>query len=241
MSVVAPRPRLPRCALPAVAVGAALLVSGCSADRLSERTSYRADTVTVTAPAPPPPAVTTPAPASPPAAPAKSAAPAHAAAAIPAPATTTPAPAPAPPAPAPRAPAAHHAPRHRQAPGTTTTSDSASAPAAVPSADAAARAAVLAFHRLLDERDPGACDLLTAAYARASFGGDTDAAFAQCRATAQAITVPVRARITGSGPEPGGRTVDVVSHVGTVVRRQTMHLVLEGGEWLINSAEPDGG
>ena len=100
---------------------------------------------------------------------------------------------------------------------------------------------VLAFHRLLDQRDPGACDILTAAFARASFGGDTDTAFAQCRATVQAITVPVRARIIGSAGEPGGRSVDVVSHVGTVVRRQTMHLVLEDGEWLINSAEPDAG
>lgn len=233
-----PRPRWS--ALPLAAAGAALAVSGCSADRLSERTSYRADTVTVTAPAAPA-AVAAPAPVASPAA-VKRSAPTKAAtvpAAAPAAPPATPAPAPAQPA-SPR-PAVRHPRKHRPASRTTTTSDSARAPAASPSPDAAARGAVLAFHRLLDQRDPGACDLLTAAYARATFGGDTDAAFAQCRATVQAITVPVRARITGSAREPGGRAVDVVSHVGTVVRRQTMHLVLEDGEWLINSAQPDAG
>lgn len=239
VSDVAPRFRHPRLALPALAVGAAIAVSGCSADRLSEKTAYRPDTVTVTVPAAPPSAATPPATTSPVAAPAKNPA-APRPAAAPAAAAPASAPAPAAPAatPAPAAAPSPPAPRHHLA--KPRTSDTAGAHTTAATPDAEARATVLDFHRLLDERDPGACDLLTARYARATFGGDTDAAFAQCRATTQALTVRVSARITGSGAEAGGRVVDAVSHVGRVTRRQAFHLVHQDGEWLIDSAQPDG-
>lgn len=102
-----------------------------------------------------------------------------------------------------------------------------------------ARAQVLTFHRLLDEHDPSACDLLTPRLLQTQYGGDDPAG--RCRGAVEAITLPVSAKILSAAADRGVIRVRVRSRMGDYARVQDVQLVLLDGAWLLDALRPVGG
>jgi hypothetical protein len=102
--------------------------------------------------------------------------------------------------------------------------------------DAEARAAVVRFHELLDERDARSCDLLTTRLLTALYGTEADA-LDRCRAAVRSVTSHVSVVISESRAHGRYATVAVVSRMGDSQVAQTLHLVLVDGTWLIDAIE----
>lgn len=101
--------------------------------------------------------------------------------------------------------------------------------------DAEARAAVLRFHELLDNRDVRSCDMLTEKLLTAFYGEENPAE--RCRAAASSITASVSVVIAESRTYGKVSSIAVVTKIGDQEFPQTMHLVLVDGTWLVDAVE----
>lgn len=102
-------------------------------------------------------------------------------------------------------------------------------------ADLEARAAVLRFHELLNQRDARSCDLLTDKLLTDFYGAEDPAG--RCRAAVDAISAQVSVVIAESTTYGKASTLAVVTHIGDQDIPQTMHLLLVDGTWRLDAVE----
>lgn len=101
-----------------------------------------------------------------------------------------------------------------------------------------ARAAVVRFHELLNDRDVESCTLMTPKLLHAIYGKDSGA-MARCRSTVGSLTVPVSVVIDDSAAKGSRARVHVISRMGDMEIHQTLRLVLVSGTWLLDAVERD--
>lgn len=101
-----------------------------------------------------------------------------------------------------------------------------------------ARAAVLRFHELLNDRDVESCTLVTSKLLHAIYGKDPGA-MERCRSTVRSLTVPVSVVIDNSAAKGSRARVHVISRIGDQDIHQTLRLVLVSGSWLLDAVEHD--
>lgn len=101
-----------------------------------------------------------------------------------------------------------------------------------------ARAAVVRYHELLNDRDIESCRLMTTALLHAIYGEDA-AAMDRCRSTVRSLTGPVSVVIDDSAAKGTRARVHVISTIGDQDIHQALRLVLVGGTWLIDAVQRD--
>lgn len=103
--------------------------------------------------------------------------------------------------------------------------------------EAEARAAVVRFHQLLDNRNSVACWMLTPRMLETYYGKDQTAALHRCRDAVHAIQGKVSVTVTAVEAEGRQATLDVVTRQGDAEQAQTLSMRLVDGSWLLDTVE----
>ena len=101
-------------------------------------------------------------------------------------------------------------------------------------ADMEARAAVVRYHALLDQRDPAACDLLTPKMLHSFYGADEPGATERCRAGVEGIDQRVNVQILRSAASGPNALLDTVTYIGETSIHQGLAMALVDGTWKID-------
>jgi hypothetical protein len=102
--------------------------------------------------------------------------------------------------------------------------------------DTEARASVVRFHELLDQRDAHSCMLLTPRFLHVLYGAEDDAG-SRCAEATRSIGAAVSVVIADSRAHGRRASVAVISRMGDAEVAQTLHLLLVDGTWLIDAVE----
>jgi hypothetical protein len=101
-------------------------------------------------------------------------------------------------------------------------------------ADMEARAAVVRYHELLDQRDADACDLLTPRMLHSFYGNDEPGATERCRAGVEGINQPIKVQILRSAASGPNALLDTVTYIGDTAIHQGLAMALVDGTWQID-------